>query len=223
MFGQRPSGVSTYVVFLVVATVLLGGVLYLFATSPSSPVFKAQVTTESDDDAMVQSDAMIQKTEEATMTDATDESSMSEGESKGESMETDASSSTPPEAMISFSGERLAGTTSPLLAFTKSDYDKALASNKLVVLYFYANWCPTCRAEFPKAEAAFRELTGTGVVGFRVNFNDNETDSDETSLAREFGVAYQHTKVFVKNRERVLKSPETWETDRYLQEIARYQ
>lgn len=113
----------------------------------------------------------------------------------------------------------LADTPAPLLDFTKADFDAAVKSDKLVVLYFYANWCPICRAEFPKAAAAFNELTTDRVIGFRVNFNDNQTDADEVALAREHGIAYQHTKVFIKNGRQVLKSPESWEQSRYVTEI----
>ncbi len=122
----------------------------------------------------------------------------------------------------SYSGTLLAGSldTSPLLEFTKSDYDTAIATDKLVVLYFYANWCPVCKTEFPKMQSAFNELEGNDVVAFRVNFNDTETDQNEKVLAQQFGVAYQHTKVFIKNNTRVLKSPESWDASRYLSEIA---
>lgn len=121
---------------------------------------------------------------------------------------------------VTYSGAVLAGSSSPLLDFNQADFDAALRSNKLVVLYFYANWCPICREEFPKMQGAFNELTGDNVVGFRVNFNDNETDDDEVALARKHGIAYQHTKVILKNGQQVLKSPETWEQSRYLTEIA---
>jgi thiol-disulfide isomerase/thioredoxin len=119
----------------------------------------------------------------------------------------------------SYTGQILAGQASPLLVFNQTDYQQALQNKKLVVLYFYANWCPICRAEFPKMESAFNKLTTDQVVGFRVNFNDNETDDTERDLARQFGVAYQHTKVFIKNGERVLKSPESWEEEKYFTEI----
>jgi len=118
-----------------------------------------------------------------------------------------------------YSGEVLAGTSAKLYDFKKADYENALNSNKLIVLYFFANWCPECREEFPKMQTAFNELTTDRVVAFRVNFNDDQTDADETALAQEFGVSYQHTKVFVKNKQRVLKSPESWEKARYLSEI----
>ena len=113
----------------------------------------------------------------------------------------------------------LAGKSAPLIDFTKADYDTAVKSDKLVVLYFYANWCPICVAEFPVMQSVFNELTTDKVIGFRVNYNDNQTDDDEKNLAREFGVAYQHTKVFVKNSQKILKSPEGWDENRYNMEI----
>ncbi len=118
-----------------------------------------------------------------------------------------------------FSGTVLAGSTSPLIDFNKADYDKALASDKLVVLYFYATWCPICIAEFPQMQSAFNDLSSDKVVGFRVNFNDGDTDDNERALAQQFGVAYQHTKVFLKNGQRILKSPEGWDKQHYLREI----
>jgi len=126
---------------------------------------------------------------------------------------------TEPELMMTYSGSVLAGNSAPLLDFNQSDYEAALKTDKLIVLYFYANWCPVCRAEFPLMQQAFNDLNSDQVVGFRVNYNDNETDNSEKNLARQFGVAYQHTKVFVKNNNRILKSPEGWDTGRYTSEI----
>ncbi len=122
--------------------------------------------------------------------------------------------------MAKYSGSLLAGSIAPLLDFTQADFDAAARSGNVIVLYFYANWCPICAEEFPKMQSAFNELSTDGVVGFRVNFNDNKTDADEQALAREHGVAYQHTKVLLKNGKQVLKSPETWDSDRYLTEIS---
>ena len=68
-------------------------------------------------------------------------------------------------------------------------------------------------------QSAFNSIKDEGVIGFRVNYNDNDTDSFEKELARKFGVPYQHTKIFLKNGERVLKSPETWSKSRYIEEI----
>lgn len=121
-----------------------------------------------------------------------------------------------------YCGEVLAGKTSPLLDFQKADFEKALKTDKLIVLYFYANWCPICKEEVPKLEAAFNELETDRVIGFRANYNDSETDSAEVDLAREHGIGYQHTKVFIKAGQRLLKSPESWEKQRYLDEIDKF-
>lgn len=115
-------------------------------------------------------------------------------------------------AVPHWEGELLSGTphASPLIIFNQNDYERALADGKLVVLYFYANWCPICKAEFPRMQEAFHELADSRVVGFRVNYKDDETDVDEVALARKFGVAYQHTKIFVQDGEMLKKSPESY-------------
>jgi len=122
-------------------------------------------------------------------------------------------------ASTSFSGKVLAGTSAPLLDFKKSDYDQALASGKLILLYFYADWCPICQAEFPKMQSVFNTLETDQIVAFRVNYKDDFTDSDEVNLAKQFGVAYQHTKVFLKNGTLISKHPDSWGEGRYLSEI----
>lgn len=119
-----------------------------------------------------------------------------------------------------YSGTVLAGSSAPVIDFNAADYSVALQSDKLVVLYFYANWCPICRAEVPQMYAAFNELTTDKAIGFRVNFNDDQTDNNERNLARQFGVPYQHTKVFLKDGAVVLKSSEAWDKNRYLLEIS---
>ncbi len=123
--------------------------------------------------------------------------------------------------MVSYAGEILAGNGSAvLLDFDQSDYEAALAGDIPVFLYFYAKWCPTCRAEVPKMQAAFNDESAPAVIGFRVNYKDKDTDDFEESLASEFGIGYQHTKVALVNGERVLKSPEQWDTPRYLTELS---
>jgi thiol-disulfide isomerase/thioredoxin len=129
------------------------------------------------------------------------------------------------ENIMKHSGTILAGegTLSPLFNFNKPLYEEMVASDKLLVLYFYANWCPICKEEIAEAlYPAFNELKNDKVIGIRINFNDNETDTDEKNIGKQFGVIYQHTKVFVKNGKKVFASPEGWDKNRYLTEINKW-
>ena len=79
-------------------------------------------------------------------------------------------------------GKILAGKSSPYIEFKKGEYDEALKSGKIIFLDFYANWCPICRGEAPEIQSGFDSLTSDKVIGFRVNYNDTETDDDEKKL-----------------------------------------
>ena len=196
MLNNLQKGFAMPVIIAIVAVVLvLGGVVFYANRSQTIDDKMAQ------EKAMMEKEAMEQKEKDAMM--------QKDGETMMDKGET----------MMKYSGAVLAGKSAPLLDFTKTDYDAAVKSDKLVVLYFYANWCPICKAEFPVMQKTFNELGTDKVIGFRVNYNDDQTDADEKALAKQFGVAYQHTKVFVKNGERILKSPEGWDDKRYDMEI----
>lgn len=120
-----------------------------------------------------------------------------------------------------YKGAVLAGTTTPYLDFNKEDYGNALKENKIILLNFYASWCPTCRAEQPIVFSAFNDLTRNDVVGFRVHWRDGEDNDDAVALAEQFGISHQHTKVLIKNGQKVLKAPDAWDKQRYLDELAK--
>jgi thiol-disulfide isomerase/thioredoxin len=83
--------------------------------------------------------------------------------------------------------------------YTKAAYDAAVSSGDVVALYFYANWCPICKAGFPRFEAAVSTQNGDTFSAFRVSFNDSDTSSEEAAAAKTFQVGSQHTLVMVKN------------------------
>jgi thioredoxin 1 len=110
------------------------------------------------------------------------------------------------------------------VGFSRGAYDKALTEKgSSVLLFFYANWCPTCRVQEPQNLELFKDLD-VNVQAFRVNFNDNETDDTEKELAKAFGVTYQHTFIFLdKNGKEITRkvgavSPE--ELKNLLKEVA---
>lgn len=105
-----------------------------------------------------------------------------------------------------FTGTVLAGTSSPYVVFNQRDYDRVRQEEKIIFLEFYASWCPICRAQESKLIEGFTALTNDNVVGFRVNYNDPETDDVEKQLAKDFGVVYQHTHVILKDGKVVSKS-----------------
>jgi peroxiredoxin len=45
---------------------------------------------------------------------------------------------------------------------------------KVVVLNFWATWCPPCRYEMPAMERAWQKVKGKGVVFLAVNVGENE-------------------------------------------------
>ena len=182
-------------------------------TGPNCEFIECPGTQDHMDDSMMREDTAMMKEDDGVMMK----------KNGGAMMETD-DDVIMQKTEVQYSGNRLAGNdATPLLEFNQADYDRAIQSGDLIVLYFYANWCPTCRIEFPRMEDAFDELHADGVVGFRVNYNDNQTDDNEENLARQFGVAYQHTKVFVKNGSQVLKAPDSWSKDRFINEIMNVQ
>ena len=166
-------------------------------------------TQTSTTDSMENKDAMMQK-ENAMMDKESSEAMIKEeGTMEKESMMDN-----------SYTGKVLAGTEkTKFLEFNKADYDKALKEKKKILLYFYANWCPICKREQPDTFAVFDEINDADLIGFRVNYRDSDTDSDEEALAKEFGVSYQHTKVILKDGQRIGKWPDTWDKQRYLDEL----
>jgi thiol-disulfide isomerase/thioredoxin len=126
---------------------------------------------------------------------------------------------TAPQGKETVTGIVIAGKASPYLEFTQEGYETALKDKKVIVLNFYADWCPICRAELPDVKAAFDALDNRDVVGFQVNYNDPDTDAPEKALAKQYGVTYQHTKVILKDSQQVLKETAQWSKEEFITEI----
>lgn len=88
------------------------------------------------------------------------------------------------------------------VTFTQKSFESNMA--KCRVLFFYANWCTTCRpvnADFLKNPNQLPD----DVVVYRVNYRDSDTDESEKELAEKYKITYQHTFVQVNQQGEVIK------------------
>lgn len=81
-----------------------------------------------------------------------------------------------------------ANATPYYIAFTDEQYRVAKDEGRPVLLYFWAAWCPVCRAEEPGIKAV-AESADVPIAGFRVDFDTAD------AMKRSFKVPYQHTTI----------------------------
>lgn len=90
--------------------------------------------------------------------------------------------------------------------YTQEKLDALNKAGKPALVFIYADWCPTCRAQ----DKILGELLPTdefkGITTLRVNFDAQKT------VVRAFGARYQSTLIVFKNGREV--SRVTAETDR---------
>ncbi len=75
-----------------------------------------------------------------------------------------------------------------LQLFDGASFNLSEQRGRVVVVNYWASWCPPCREEAPALEAAWRRYRGQGVVLVGVNVWDSERDA--RAFLREFGVTY---------------------------------
>lgn len=69
----------------------------------------------------------------------------------------------------------------------------AAAADQKRVLYFWAEWCPTCSIANQDYLANAGNIPG-GAIIFRVNYDK------ETELKKRYGITYQHTYIYVDSQ-----------------------
>ncbi len=154
---------NTSMIVVALLVVLIGGVgVYAFMNRTNSAMTKS--------DSMEKTETMV-KEEQAMVAETTP---MAKTDETG--MEKDGAKMMQKEGKYApFSPELLANSTS-----TRR------------ILFFYANWCPTCKP----ADKSFSDNVGkipADVTLIRVNYNDTEADQAEKDLAKKYGITYQHT------------------------------
>lgn len=78
-----------------------------------------------------------------------------------------------------------------------TDSEKSLPSTSpKTVLFFYANWCPTCKKADLDIQAKSSSIpTDLSIV--RINYNDTDTSDAEKALAEKYQITYQHTLIYL--------------------------
>jgi hypothetical protein len=144
-------------VIIILGLILVGGIGYAVMKKPMGNEMENTDTMMHDDGMkkdviMEHGTGTMMKTNEMMKGSST--GTMMMGQGTGTMMKKEDTMMKKEDAMMDggmmYKGAVLAGKASPLLDFNKADYDTAVKSGKLVTLYFYANWCPLCKAEFPK-------------------------------------------------------------------------
>ena len=73
------------------------------------------------------------------------------------------------------------------LEFTTLENARLLATTGPAVLFFYADWCPTCKVAMKNIDSRLSELGNIALIV--VDYDDS------ADLKRKYGVTYQHTYV----------------------------
>ena len=71
--------------------------------------------------------------------------------------------------------------------FTNLDEAQAIAAVGPAVLFFHANWCPSCKADMKQIDSRLSELGNITVIV--VDYDKN------ADLKKKYGITYQHTYV----------------------------
>ncbi len=96
-------------------------------------------------------------------------------------------------APLSSSPSPREGFLSPDFTLDTLDGSKVTLSDlrgSIVVVNFWATWCPPCRAETPALEKSFEQYRDAGVVVLGVNLTDQDSVSEVNSFVREFKLTY---------------------------------
>ncbi|HSY27626.1 MAG TPA: thioredoxin family protein [Burkholderiaceae bacterium] len=84
--------------------------------------------------------------------------------------------------------------------FVQSQYEQLIAQGKPVIVDFYADWCPTCKAQKPVVEDVMHNPKLQGVTLFLANYDQ------EIALKKSLHVTQQSTFVVFKGGKEVTRS-----------------
>ena len=87
-----------------------------------------------------------------------------------------------------------------VVPFNQAQYEQAMTAGKPVVVYFHADWCPTCRAQQPIVDKLAKETGFQPLTIFEADFDT------QTALEKSLKVTQQSTFVVFKQGHEVTRS-----------------
>mgnify|MGYP000283009182 CR=1 FL=1 len=66
--------------------------------------------------------------------------------------------------------------------------EKHTQKGKVVMLYFWADWCPTCKQEFPETQAYYEKLQKEGLEILAINVKQPKEASEK--FKEQFGITF---------------------------------
>jgi len=136
---------------------------------------------------------------------------------QGETPEQEAMEKKQGETMMENDGDKMMKSdSSRYVEYSKAVLDQS--ADKRRVLYFYATWCPSCKAANEDFTANPNKIP-EDVVVIRTNYNDQNTDQEEKDLAKKYGITYQHTFVQIDGQGKEVTKWNGGKTDELLAKI----
>ena len=193
--------------------IFITGVLVFGVISTMFFVNKKSKAMPITDETMVKEEVMEKKDVMEVIPEVMEEANSMEPED--ETMEAKDAMEADTEKMMDSSDDAMMPQSSYVI-YSPEKLSAAVGTRR--VLYFYANWCPTCKVANEDLQENTDKLP-KDVTVLRVNYNDTDTDQVEKDLAKKYGVTYQHTFVQIDENGEALMSWNGGEIDQLLTKI----
>lgn len=110
----------------------------------------------------------------------------------------------------------------PVILFNRVDYQRALATNRGITLFFHEGSCKTCESEEKVLKDAYNKLDAYSdmlAVAFVVRYDADNKHNEGAKLANELSVTSPNMKVLIREAQVISRSTETWSAERYIASV----
>jgi|SRR3989344_724575 len=186
MFLKNNQGISSVVAMLIAVGVVAAGLSYWL-------LFSSQMNSQSDADLRHEDEAMMEDNMDGDAMEKEEGDAMMEDD-HSDTMDQDSNSTPPVNNSNQSQNNPPAEDTMPVpgvyIDYSADALATAQAEGKKPVLFFWAAWCPFCKAANEEFNANSSRIP-SNVVLLKTNYDT------ETQLKTRYGITYQHTFVQV--------------------------